>query len=386
MAPSLGMKLAQMKARPSVGMRRQHRPSGAPPAAAGSGIWRRPSRGRRSRHRARAAASRKKCPIPPSRCRGYRASRHRRASAAHAGGHRSQAASRCRSAAAAVLSYARPCRFRARCAPATTPAMIRSRPRKAGGRSRRWHAQRVREQLRRRIGIEDAGQPPSYVDEIDGAVMNEAADAVGDNDDAEALLQRCEAALVGGRGDPPARRLGAIAVAVELQRLPIVVLRIEADAEQIERRAGCSAAYELQHAMKVIAELAAQRRATRVNEVDQDGPALVRTQREGMTVLVDQWHVREETGRAFNRQLACAGAGDDAKSLGLPGERRDSCRGDDRKQRKKDAGHHASASWRNAEGNSMTKFSTRINSPNTASFAPTEATRSYGNHSGKCTA
>ena len=63
--------------------------------------------------------------------------------------------------------------------------------------------------------------------------------------------------LVGERGDPPARRLRAIAVAIKLQRLPIVVLRIEADAEQVERRAGSRVAHKLQHAMKVIAEHAA---------------------------------------------------------------------------------------------------------------------------------
>lgn len=62
-----------------------------------------------------------------------------------------------------------------------------------------------------------------------------------------------------------------------------------------------------------------------------------------MTVLIDQSYVRQGKRRAFNGQLPRAGAGDDAKSIGLPSERRDSRRSDDRKQRKKATSHHAAA-------------------------------------------
>ena len=95
-----------------------------------------------------------------------------------------------------------------------------------------------------------------------------------------------------------------------------------------------------------------------------------------MTVLIDQSHVRKANRVPFNGQLPRAGAGDDTKSIGLPGERCNSSRSDDRQQGKKAARHHAAVSSRIAEGKPMRKFSTRINAPNTVSAAPIEATRS----------
>ena len=92
------------------------------------------------------------------------------------------------------------------------------------------------------------------VHHVDHPIMDEAAHAVGDDDNAEGFEQCGEALCVGRCGNPPVRRHRAKTLAIALERFAVVVLQIEADAEKVERRALDLAAAEFRHAREIIAE------------------------------------------------------------------------------------------------------------------------------------